>query len=159
MTMTHRLSLLTVLSAALVLSACGGSADEGTGSKAAAVCQPDGDWTLSYASQDAKPGCGAPGSEMIRIDTSDAEHPVHLLMGDGSEQPVTSNFDADTCSVSADWSYSYEAGGEPQGSSDSLLLTFVSKNAASGTLNHSAWWWCGMHGQGMFDADAARATP
>ncbi len=114
---------------------------------------------MSYASQDAAPGCDAPGSETIRIDTTDSEHPVHLLMGDGSEQPVTSSFDGGSCSVSADWSYSYEAGGEPQGSSDSLLLTFVSKSSAKGTLDHSAWWWCGMHGQGMFDADAVRATP
>lgn len=153
--MTHRRCVLALFAAALALNACGGSAGEAAGST---VCEPDGDWKVSYSSQDAEPGCEAPGSNTIRVDSSDLEHPVRLLMDDGDERPVTSSFDADTCSLSANWSDSYEAGGEPQGSSDSLVLTFVSKNAASGTLDHSAWWWCGMHGQRLFDADAERAT-
>lgn len=141
----------------LGISGCGGSAAPETSQQAAALCQPSGDWIVSYSGGSEQ--CSAPGTDRVRIDVKDLEHPVHLVNADGTDQPITSTFDEVSCTVTADWQYSYEAGGEPQGSSDSLVLTFASATGGVGTLDHSAWWWCGMHGSATFDADAAPATP
>ncbi len=137
---------------ALTALGCAGNTtdDESVG---LASCNLSGEWIVSYETGVAA-GCTLPFSTTgVVVDAASGEAPVSL---DDMNVNVTSSLSADGCRLDATWGWSGEMSGEPQGSTDVLVLEQTSANKAVGSITHSQWWWCGMHGTAEFKATATR---
>ena len=165
---TTALALLALL--ALLLPACAGQvdhdssvgdADQETAPKTpaptptqpfAGPCDFTGSWALTFEAVE-EPGCWLPSMpSRIVVDGTSVWTPA------GSDLvPVDASFSADGCTLTANWELSYDDNDEPQGYHDVLTLEQTAPAAASGTLTHSEYWWCGsMYGSKTYAAHGKR---